>query len=147
MCEEVLVITGPPQWASAEQPGFVERLCYMDEATTDGGPFWALVPAESDAEPNEPADEDCLPIDTALAKELIGGHLRSWLLAGAWQVQVTVRKGQPSWRLVDGLAFADGGGDRLDDDYPCGDDELTVLCESVLTLVRQPRRTRARGPG
>ncbi len=150
MCGAALAITGPPQWASAEHSGLFERLTFLDESAAGGDPVWALVPAESDAEQDDPevaGDEDYLPIDTALARDLIRGHLQAWLLDGAWQVQPTMQKGQLRWRLVDCLAFADGGGDRLDDDYPYGDDELTVLCESVVTLVRQVPHVRARGPG
>ena len=55
----------------------------------------------------------------------------SWLLGCGWQVQPTIHKQAQRWRLVDCLSIADGGGDRLDDDYPYGDDELSVLCESV----------------
>ena len=76
-----------------------------------------------------------VPIDCAMAAVLIKAHLSEWLLERAWQVQVTVRKGRREWRLVDCLSFADGGGDRLDDDYPRGDDEADVLCESVLVVV------------
>ena len=73
-----------------------------------------------------------------MAQELIESHLREWLLRGGWQVQVTIRKQGQRWRLVDCLSIADGGGDRLDDDYPCGDDELSVLCESVIVVVASP---------
>ena len=66
-----------------------------------------------------------------MARELIEYHLRAWLLHRGWQVPVTLRKQAQRWRLVDCLSIADGGGDRLDDDYPHGGDELSVLCESV----------------
>ena len=78
-----------------------------------------------------------------MAQELIESHLRAWLLSRGWQVQVTIHKQAQRWRLVDGLSFADGGGDRLDDDYPFGDNELTVVCESVVVVVASSRsRTR-----
>ncbi len=59
------------------------------------------------------------------------------------QVLVTILKQAQRERLVDCLSIADGGGDRLDDDYPYGDDELSVLCESVIVVVASTRsRTR-----
>ena len=78
-----------------------------------------------------------------MARELIESHFRAWLLSRGWQVQVTIRKQAQRWRLVDCLSIADGGGDRLDDDYLFGDDELSVLCESVIVVVASSRsRTR-----
>jgi len=150
VCHNALAITGAPRWPSAEQPGFDERLAFLDESATGGEPVWALVQVPSDAafdEPGPSAIDDYLPVDPALARDLICASLRAWLLEGGWQVQVTMQKGSQRWRLVDGLSFADGGGDRLDDDYPYGDDELAVLCESVVTLAEHPPRVRGRGPG
>ena len=60
--------------------------------------------------------------------------MRSWLVGRGWQVQVTLRKQAERWRLVDCLSIADGGGDRLDHDYPAGVDELAVLSESVVVV-------------
>ena len=74
-----------------------------------------------------------------MACELIEAHLRNWLLDRSWQVQVIVQKNAQRWRLVDCLSIADGGGDRLDQDYPYGDDELQVLSDSVIVVASHAR--------
>ncbi len=131
-----LAITDPAEWDSPDAPGERDALVYLNDEATEEGPLWCLAATGSD-------DADFLPIDTAMAQELIVSHLRAWLLDRGWQVQVTLRKEAQRWRLVDCLSIADGGGDRLDDDYPFGDDELTVLCESVIVVVASSRsRTR-----
>ena len=84
--------------------------------------------------PTEEHDEDYLPIDSAMAHELIKSCFHNWLLERSWQIQVSVKNKTPRWRLVDCLSIADGGGDRIDGDYPYGHDELAVLCESVIVL-------------
>ena len=133
---EALAITGPAEWDSPDDPGQRDALVYVDDEAGEDGPLWCLAPAGSD-------DADFMPLDTAMAQELIVSHLRAWLLRLGWQVQVTIRKEVQRWRLVDCLSIADGGGDRLDDNYPYGDDELYVLCESVIVLVANSRsRTR-----
>ena len=76
-----------------------------------------------------------MPIDTAMAYDLTKAHLRTWLLDRSWQTQVIVQKNAQRWRLADCLSIADGGGDRLDQDYPCGHDELEVLSESVTVVA------------
>ena len=124
---DALAITGPAEWDSPDAPGQRDALVYVDDEAAEDGPLWGLAPPGSD-------DADYLPIDTAMAQELIESHLRAWLLGGGWQVQVTIRKEAQRWRLVDCRSIADGGVDRLDDDYPFGDDELSVLCESVFVL-------------
>ena len=123
-----LAITGAAEWNSPDDPGPCDALVYIDDEAAEDGPLWCLAPTGSD-------DDDYLPLDTVMAKELIESHLRACLLRHGWQVQVTLRKEAQRWRLVDCLSIADGGGDRLDDDYPCGDDELSVLCESVVVTV------------
>ncbi len=123
-----LAITGPAEWDSPDAPGEREVLLYVDDEAAEDGPLWCLAPTGSD-------DDDYLPMDTAMAHRLIESHLRDWLLSRGWQVQATIRKQAQRWRLVDCLSIADGGGDRLDDDYPFGDDELSVLCESVTVLT------------
>ncbi len=125
---DALAITGPAEWDSPDAPGQRDALVYVDDEAVEDGPLWCLAPTGSD-------DADYLPMDTAMAQELIESHLRAWLLRRGWQVQVTIRKEARRWRLVDCLSIADGGGDRLDNDYPFGDDELFVLCESVIVVV------------
>ncbi len=129
---DALAITGPAEWDSPDAPGQRDALVYDDDEAAEDGPFWCLAPTGSD-------DVDYLPMDTAMAQELIQAHLRTWLLRRGWQVQVTIRKQAQRWRLVDRLSIADGGGDRLEDDYPFGDDELSVLCESVNFVVASSR--------
>lgn len=122
---DALSITGPPEWDSPDASESRDALCHIDDAAGEGGPLWCLIC--SDAQ-----DTDYVPVDTAMAKDLLRVHFHRWLLERGWQVQATVRKDVQRWRLVDVLSLADGGGDRLDDDYPYGPDELTVLCESVV---------------
>ena len=67
--------------------------------------------------------------------ERLTAQFYDWEQRGrGWQVQVTLRKQAQRWRLVDCLSIADGGGDRLDQDYPSGGDELAVLSESVVIV-------------
>ncbi len=133
---DALAITGPAEWDSPDAPDQRDALVYDDDESAEGGPVWCLAQTGSD-------DADYLPMDTAMAHRLIQAHLGTWLLRRGWQVQVTIRKEAQRWRLVDCLSIADGGGDRLDDDYPFGDDELSVLCESVIVVVASsPPRTR-----
>lgn len=126
---EALAITGPAEWDSPDDPSQRDALTYIDDEIDQDGPLWSLASTHGD-------NADYLPIDTQMAARLIEGHLRRWLLDGAWQVQVTVLKTKPRWRLVDGLSIADGGGDRLDENYPQGPDELAVLCQSVSVVAR-----------
>jgi hypothetical protein len=124
---EALVITGPVKWDSPDESGQCEVLHYEDEEDGEDAPFWCLTPPDS--------IDDCVPLDTAMAMELIASHLRNWLLNHGWQVQVSIRKDTQRWRLVDCFWFADGGGDRLDNDYPFGNEEFTVLYESVIVVA------------
>ncbi len=128
---DALAITGSPEWGSADAPGQRDALVYLDDEAAEDGPLWCLAPTGSD-------DADYLPMDTAMAQQLIESHLRAWLLGRGWHVQVTIQKQARRWRLVDCLSIAGSGVDRLDDDYPCGDDELSVLCESVIVVVASP---------
>ncbi len=129
---DALAITGRAEWDSPDAPGQRDALVYVDDEAAEDGPLWCLAQTGSD-------DADFLPLDTAMAQKLIVSHLRAWLLRRGWQVQVTIRKEAQRWRLVDCLSIADGGGDRLDDDYPYGDEELSVLCESVIVVVASTR--------
>jgi len=137
-----LEVTGPPSWDAPGGDG-VETLAFLAAGAAEDAPMWALISANEDrvdepfapiTEPR-PDDEEYVALDPTLALELIKARFRDWLLERGWQVQVSVRKGTRTWRLVDCLSFSDGGGDRLDRDYPFGSDELSVLVESVLVLA------------
>lgn len=128
LATRALRIAGAPSWESPETPGAREGLVFLTGEGDGGDPAWGLV--------TEDAESDFVPLDPAMAASLIREHLRCWLLARAWQVQARVCGGRPEWRLADCLAVMDGGGDRLADDYPAGDDELSVLSASVVAVVR-----------
>lgn len=123
-----LTTTGHPEWCSMDDTDERDTLIYLNDEASEEGPLWALAPTGVQ-------DEDYLPIDTAMAHELIKSHFRNWLFERSWQIQVSVKNNSPRWRLVDCLSPADGGGDRIDADYPYGHDELAVLCESVVVLA------------
>ena len=97
-----LAITGAPEWDSPDSTNERDVLVYLTDEAGNGGPLWALTPIGS-------TDDDYVPIDTAMAQELIEAHLRTWLLGRGWQVQVTLRRQAQRWRLVDCLSIADGG--------------------------------------
>jgi hypothetical protein len=118
---------GVPEWESVERPGTLERLAFLEDP--EFGAVWAIIASDSDT-------GDYIPVDVSLAKRLLAEHFRQWLAGRGWQVQVTVRRTGASWRLADCLAAAAGGGDRLDEDYPTGDDEFGVLCRAVETVDR-----------
>jgi hypothetical protein len=125
---DALAIAGFPEWKSPDAPGECDALVYLDDDVDGEEPIWALVANDSSC------CDDCIPIDATMACELIEAHLCNWLLDRAWQTQVVVQKGVQRWRLVDCLSMADGGGDRLDHDYPTGHNDLEVLCESVMVV-------------
>ena len=125
---DALAITGPPEWDSPDAPGVRDALVYLDDDADEDGALWALLPTVSET-------SDYVPIATAMAYELTKAHLRTWLLDRSWQTQVIVQKNAQRWRLADCLSIADGGGDRLDQDYACGDDELEVLSKSVTVVA------------
>ncbi len=124
---EALAITDYPEWCSMDDTDERDTLIYLDDEASEESPIWALAPTEDH-------DEDYLPIDTAMARELVKSHFRNWLLERSWQIHVSVKNKTPRWRLVDCLSIADGGGDRIDRDYPYGQDELAVLSDSVIVL-------------
>lgn len=128
-----LAITGPPEWDSPDASESRDVLSPIDDEAGEDGPPWGLM---SNGSPNA----DYVPVDLVMAAELVRARFRAWLLERGWQVQVTLRKEVQRWRLVDVLSIADGGGDRLDDDYPYGSDELTVLCESVVVTASPAER-------
>ncbi len=119
--ETALAICGLPEFASADADG-MEVLKYFGDDQT-----WALVPVDGSA-------DEYVAVDTEMAGNLLRCHFRDWLLQRGFQIQVrcfaTVRR----WTLVDCLSAADGGGDRLDVDYPCGEEELVVLIGSVIAV-------------
>ena len=129
---DALAITGPPEWDSPDAPAERDALVYIDDDADEDGPLWALLPGGSET-------SDYVPIDTVMAGELIKTHLGTWLLDRSWQIQVIVQRNAQRWRLADCLSITDGGGDRLDQDYPFGDDELAVLSESVTVVATSAR--------
>jgi len=150
------VITGVPSWTRPDGQGEVDALVFADDLAEPASTSWALVtvPArlrsdigarvlldgdrievDGGAIPYTVDADDSVFVDVALAKVLLADHFASWLLARGWQVQVSVHRGRQHWRLADCLSFVEGGGDRLDDDYPHGDDAFAVLCESVVVVA------------
>lgn len=121
-----LVAAGTPQWASPLSPDHPDELRYVEGAYEDAQ--WGLVSLD-------PAQADFLPVSGTMARDLICTHLRCWLANRGWQVQVRLRKQRLEWRLADCLHFTEGGGTRLEADYPSGEDELEVLCASVEAIA------------
>lgn len=126
-CETALAIAGLPEFKSVESPDQSEMLRFLSPDNEDEEATWALVPAAGPL-------EDYVALDTGMARQLVEAHFRNWLLARGYQVQVHCRKAARRWKLADCLSVADGGGDRLDVDYPQGDDELSVLAASVIAV-------------
>ncbi len=148
--------TGEPSWTRPDGEGEVDALVFADDVCEPALTAWALVtvPAriggdigarvmidrdrievDGGSGPYTVDADECVFVDVGLAKALIADHLANWLLARGWQVQVSVHHGAQHWRLADCLSFVEGGGDRLDDDYPHGDDRLSVLSESVAVVA------------
>lgn len=125
--ETALAITGVSAFKSVEAPDQTEVLTFCSPDDDNEEATWALVPSTG------PRDE-YVAFDTDMARQLILAHFRDWLLARGYQVQVRCCKNLRRWALADCLSPADGGGDRLDVDYPNGDDELTVLVDSVIAV-------------
>lgn len=138
-----LELTGQPEWPSPDDSGERDRLIFVDAGDDEPSPIWAIEPFGSDAD----GFDEYLPISVPLAIDLIRARLEAWLLDRGWQVQASLRRGTVEWRLADCLWFGDGGGDRLDTDYPRSDDALGVLCQSVVAVVEHIVRPKARGPG
>lgn len=125
--EMALAITQLPEFKSADEPEQIEVLSFLPASTDNEDASWALVPCGG------PADE-YVAVDSDMADQLLRVHFRNWLLDRGWQAQVHCYADRRRWTLVDCLSAADGGGDRLDVDYPYGEDELTVLANSVLAV-------------
>ena len=119
-----LKITEAPTWDWIDEPGRTEVLTYLPPEIETDEPVWGFVSS----------DEEEFLIPTEQAMIFIKEHLAEWLMVRAWQVQVSVRRDKWRWHLADCLAVTEGGGDRLEIEPPHGDDELAVLCESVVLL-------------
>ena len=125
--ETALAIVGLPDFKSVDEPDQTERLTFLPASADNEEPCWALVPSGG-------SDEEYVAVETEMATQLLAGHFRNWLLQRGWQVQVHCYANRHRWSLVDCLSAADGGGDRLDVDYPYGESELTVLTQSIIAV-------------
>ncbi|GJQ26475.1 MAG: hypothetical protein HBSAPP02_15070 [Phycisphaerae bacterium] len=126
-----LQIVGSPVFTSPGDPDANEELIFLPAAHGHEPGRWVLASAE-----DEGAKDDAVDVDVEMAADLIRSHLRDYLATGGWQVHLAIRRGRATWRLADCVSPAEGGGDRLDDDYPGGEDELLVLCRSVEVISR-----------
>lgn len=142
--QAALAVAGAPEWGAVEHGAERDRLAYYPAVGAEEEAFWALVVGDYDGGEIEGGDvnEECFAIESRTAAALIKAHLCTWLLDRGWQVQASMHKGRHRWRLVDCLSISDGGGDRLDDEYPYGDDELRVLGESVVAIAANTARPR-----
>jgi hypothetical protein len=125
-----LKICGMPVFTSPDDAEVSEELGFEPGGHVTELGRWVLSPSAD-------AGEDTVDVDVEMAADLIRSHVRDYLATGGWQVQLFVRQGRAAWRLADCVSPTEGGGDRLDDDYPSGDDELTVLCRSVELVSRR----------
>lgn len=148
---QAIAVSGSPRWPALETPGQFEELRFVP-SERDEPASWVMMPLGAEESPaigdsagdesivvQEPSKidwDEAVQVDAAIAAQIIREHLRSHLAAMGWQVQMKMSRGKSTWRLADCLAITEGGGDRLDDHYPAGDDELAVLCESVTVLAR-----------
>ncbi len=126
---EAVSIVGMPEWVSPERGGVRETLYFLEGDESEGGPCWAMADAEGHG-------DELLLVAADAARAMFCDHFRAWLVNRGWQVQAAVDRKGVRWRLVDCLAAACGGGDRLDEVYPKGDDELMVMCESIAVVAR-----------
>jgi len=127
LAETALAIAGLPQFPSVDEPDQIEVLAFVPASDDSDEASWALAPADG------PRDE-FVAVDTQMAVHVLRAHLREWLLHRGWQVQVHCYSNLRRWTLVDCLSAADGGGDRLDVDYPYGEEELPALVDSVIAV-------------
>ncbi len=125
--ETALAITKLPEFRSVDEPDQTEALTFLPESGDNEESCWALVPSAG-------SGDEYVAVDNDVAYQLLRAHFRDWLLERGWQVQVHCYANRRRWTLVDCLSVADGGGDRLDVDYPYGEHELTVLAESVIAV-------------
>ena len=126
-CETALAITGLPKFDSADEPNLTETLSFLPASDDNEEVCWALVPSVG-------SSDEYVAVDTQMAHQLLRGHFRDWLLERGWQVHVHCYADRRRWTLVDCLSVSDGGGDRLDVDYPYGEDELAILTDSVMAV-------------
>ena len=123
--ETALAITDLPQFRSVDEPDQNEVLTFLPASDDIEEACWAMVPSGG-------SGDEYVAVDTDIAYQLMRAHFRDWLLQRGWQVQVHCYANRRRWTLVDCLSVADGGGDRLDVDYPYGEHELNVLTDSVI---------------
>lgn len=126
-CQTALAIAGLPEFQSVEFDDQTETLKFLPKPADDDDPTWAIVPTRG-------SSDDYDPVDIEMCLEILLSHFRNWLLRRGWQVQVHCYADLRRWTLVDCLSPADGGGDRLDVDYPYGGDELAVLVNSIIAV-------------
>ncbi len=139
LTRRAIEIASSPCWPASDDSEMQEMLVWLPGVEPDQS-AWILTRTNdpSGAFPS-PSDDD-LFIEPAMASALITEHLRQFLAVRGWQVQAHVRRDSTTWRLVDCLAAADGGGDRLDSDYPRGTNEREVICQSVIAVQTDIRR-------
>ncbi len=126
-CETALAIAGLPEFNSADEPDQNEALSFLPASENNEEACWALAPSGG-------SGDEYVAVDTEMAYQLLRAHFRDWLLERGWQIHVHCYADRRRWTLVDCLSVSDGGGDRLDVDYPYGDNELTVLTDSVVAV-------------
>jgi len=139
LTESALEICTAPNWPAPDDPQTREWLVYL-AGDEDNESCWVLMPDYA----TDDEDAELVPLDPALTATLIAQHLRGWLLARGWQVRAECGPQSIRWRLADVLAISEGGGDRLHENegYPQGEDELSILCESVMVVARNFRAAR-----
>ncbi len=125
--ETALAITNLPEFRSVDEPSQTEVLRFLPTSDDNDEACWALLPPAG-------SDDEYVAVDTEMALQLLRSHFHDWLLTRGWQVQAHCYANRRRWTLVDCLSVADGGGDRLDVDYPYGEYELTVLADSVIAV-------------
>lgn len=151
LTNRAIAVTGSPRWPAPDITGQFEGLRFVPAERGEPA-SWVMMPVGAEASQSGSDNEtnvvsvvetaptidwnEAVQVDAALAAQIIREHLRSHLAAMGWQVQMKMSRGKATWRLADCLAITEGGGDRLDDHYASGDDELAVLCESVTVLAR-----------
>jgi hypothetical protein len=132
---KALEITGPAEWCYGANGEDFDRLEWVPGDDRENGTWVLCCPPDG----GDAGGLDDIVLEEAVARDLLAAHFRRWLAERGWQVQMGLRRGKCFWRLADCLGIPDGGGDRLDADYPQGPDELAVLCEAVDVVTRAGR--------